>query len=86
MIHPKRVLGRGILGGLVVAALGFGVTQALASPGAQRDAAYCTREDAAACSAECQEALGAGWRGRCTTNSLGQKSCECIQIILPGGS
>lgn len=77
---------QGAFGALVVGALGFGATQAAATPGAARDATYCTREDVAECGAACQEALGPGWWGRCTTYSLGQKSCQCIQIFPPGGT
>lgn len=86
MRSGSRKLFQGVLGALVLGALGFGATQTFAAPAAAAEARLCTREDLAECSAACREALGDGWRGRCTSNSLGQKSCECVQIVFPGGT
>lgn len=84
MIGRTRSLGRGVFAAALLGALGFGASQALASPGAAREAAYCTREEAAECNFACQEALGTGWRGRCTKTAYGQVSCQCVQVFLPG--
>ena len=78
-----HLFGRGIFAAAPLGALGFGTPQAMASPSVKA-AAYCTREEAAECNFACQEALGSGWRGRCTKTAYGQISCQCVQIFLPG--
>jgi hypothetical protein len=82
-MQASTKVSRGVFGALMIGALGFGATQVMAAPAAAESGAYCTREDAAQCTLDCQAALGSGWRGRCTVNSLGQKSCQCIQFTFP---
>lgn len=84
MRRPTGKVLRGAFNALMLGAIGFGATQVLASPAAASTAAYCTREEAGECNAACQEALGPGYRGRCTKTSYGTVSCQCVQVILPG--
>ena len=83
MRHVARKTLRGAFGALVVAGLGFGGGQALASPAEAQGAAACTREEAGTCNQQCAEVFGSGYRGRCTKTSLGTVSCQCVQIIFP---
>ena len=83
MRRPTRRVSQGVFNALMLGALGFGATQALASPAAPA-AAYCTREEAGECNVACQEALGPSYRGKCTKTSIGTVSCQCVQILLPG--
>lgn len=67
-------LARGILGALVVGALGFGATQALASPTqAGWPYGWCTEEEQTMCDNFCAPS---GGRGRCT--NFGVWHCECF--------
>lgn len=86
MIHPTRFLGRGLFGGLVVAALYFGATQALASPTVSASPNSCSKGDAWACIYGCKEEFGSNYGGRCSTNVFGHVSCECYQMFAPSGS
>jgi hypothetical protein len=84
MRHVARKTLRGAFGALVVAGLGFGGGQALASPAeAQGAAGTCLRDEAAACNANCRETLGNNYIGRCTKNAYGHVSCQCVQVIFP---
>jgi|GEM_PF-2809301 len=83
MRNVARKTLRGAFGALVVAGLGFGGGQALASPAEARGAPYCTREEAIACNEQCAAVLGSGYRGRCTKTSLGTVSCQCVPIATP---
>lgn len=67
---------QGAFGALVVGALGFGATQALASP-ATTEAASCTRQDQAVCLDYCFETYGPGYRARCYKEWTGHVDCEC---------
>lgn len=84
MQATNHKLVRSAFGALVLGALGFGASQALASPASPAAAAYCTREEAAECSLACMEAAGPDYRGRCTKTSFGTISCQCVQIVFPG--
>jgi hypothetical protein len=74
---------RGVLGALVVGAMGFGATQALAAPGQAAAAGTCNRDEAGACNASCRETYGTGWVGQCYKNSWGHVSCGCVQLTFP---
>lgn len=74
---------QGVLGALVVGAMGFGATQALASPGSTAAAGTCNRDEAGECTANCRETHGTGWVGQCYKNSWGHVSCGCVQLIRP---
>lgn len=85
MRRSNRKLLRGAFNALMLGAIGFGASEALASPAEAAPAAgYCTREEAAECTFACQQALGSSYRGRCTKTSIGTVSCQCVQVILPG--
>lgn len=86
MIHPIRVLGRGLFGGLVVSALGFGATQALASPTVSASSNSCSKGDAWACIYGCKEEFGSDYAGRCSTDIWGHVTCDCYQMVAPTGS
>jgi hypothetical protein len=84
MRHSARNTLRGVFGALVVAGLGFGASEALATPAvAQAAAGVCLREEGAACNADCREAYGTNWRGRCTKDAWGFVNCECFELIFP---
>jgi hypothetical protein len=84
MRHMARKTLRGAFGALVVAGLGFGGGQALASPAeAQGAAAMCLRTEAGECTASCMEEFGPSWRGLCTKDVLGNVNCQCIEFIFP---
>lgn len=86
MIRQSRFLGRGLFGGLVVAALGFGATQALASPAAPAAAGTCSKGDAWACIYGCKEEFGSDYAGQCSVDSFGHVTCHCYQMVAPTGS
>jgi hypothetical protein len=85
VIHPTRALGRGLFGGLVVAALGFGATKALASPAPSAVANTCSKGDAWACIYGCKEQYGSNYAGQCSTDIWGQVTCHCYQMAVSSG-
>lgn len=76
----KRV--RRVFNALMIASIGFGAHEALASPAAPA-AGYCTRVETAECNYTCQETLGFTYRGSCTKTSFGTVSCQCFSIVDP---
>jgi hypothetical protein len=81
MILPTRFLGRGIFAAALLGALGFGATQAVASPTTPAAArAICSRDEGAACNGACVDEYGWGYRGRCSKDYFGFITCECFSI------
>ncbi len=74
MIRPTRVIGRGLFGGLVVAALGFGASQAVAEPVPAAENERCTSETHSMCRENCIAEGSEG--GRCIVQ-WGVTMCEC---------
>lgn len=85
MIQRKRVLGRGVFAAALLGALGFGATQALASPAAATAADYCTRQDQSVCWNYCYDTYGEESRARCFKDDFGFIVCECYQAAATGG-
>jgi len=85
MRNPARKLFRGALGTLVLATLGFGASQVLASPAETAAAGGCTRSEAGECTAGCRETYGTGYAGSCGKDSWAGVSCDCFQIVFPLG-
>lgn len=77
MQHSIRKVSRGILGALVVGALGFGATQALASPAAAARE-MCTKDERMTCHNYCNSLYGSGWLGECTSTEWGV-DCQCYR-------
>jgi hypothetical protein len=83
MIHPTRVLGRGIFAAALLGALGFGTSQALASPVETAMVAGCSRYEAAECNGMCREAFGPDYAGVCNPDGAGGINCGCVQLVIP---
>lgn len=79
MRRSTRKAFQGVLGALVVGALGFGASQALAAPAAAASADYCTRQDQSVCLDYCYDTYGEGYRARCTKDQFGFIECECYR-------
>ena len=73
-MNPR--LARGIFGALVVGALGFGATQALASP-AQPAFDGCTEQQEQACVDSCKRSWGPLATGSCVPFGEEYYLCEC---------
>ena len=86
MIRQTRVLGRGLFAAVLLGALGFGTTQALASPAAAKAAHYCTRQDQSVCLNYCYDTYGEGYRARCYKDYFGFIDCECYQFTPSSGT
>ncbi len=66
-----------VYGALVLGALGFGVTQAVASPRSAEASSVCTREQAAECRGTCAQLYGPFARFTCVNNGVYGMSCAC---------
>jgi hypothetical protein len=73
-------LVRGIFGALVVGALGFGATQALASP-TQAEVDGCTEEQAQKCDNLCKSSWGPRAVGDCLGYRGEMHLCECGMTV-----
>ncbi|HEX2190422.1 MAG TPA: hypothetical protein VHG51_16050 [Longimicrobiaceae bacterium] len=71
-VHPE--LARRVFGAMVVGALAFGGTQALASP-VQAAVYGCTQWEEQMCNDSCVYAYGPLAKGRCT--NFGMYHCQC---------
>ncbi len=85
MRSPGRKVVQGVLSTLVLATLGFGASQVLASPAETAAAGGCTRSEAGECNAGCRETYGTGYAGSCSKDPWGGVSCDCFQLVFPLG-
>ena len=74
MYRSNLRLVRGIFGALVVGTLGFGASQALASPAPAATLPFCTASQRQACVDNCRDEGKSN--ARCTTQGS-QIICEC---------
>lgn len=79
MRSPGRKVIQGVFNALALGALGFGATQALASPAAAKAADYCTRQDQSVCWNYCYDNYGEEYRARCYKYN-GFIDCECYTL------
>lgn len=70
MSRSLSYLRRGLLGISIVGSLGFGVTQAFATPATNAQAGYCTQQEQVDCYMDCRSV---GLVGYCN----GETGCHC---------
>lgn len=85
MIGRTRVLGRGVFAAALLGALGFGATQALASPATAAARTTCSREQFDQCRAECWAQYGRFAQTTCSSGPWGV-TCSCGPAIFPTAS
>lgn len=86
MRRPTRKVFRGAFNALMLGALGFGATQALASPAAPAAVVGCSKLEASECLWGCKEQFGSNYGGVCNKNVWGHVTCQCVELVPPSGS